>query len=261
MLKGLNDLRPDLWRLFMNRIKAKIIGTAVFAATLLFLLTFTGCQLLNIITGNGNIKTKSYDLKDFTAVSCSGKWTVHIERGADFSVKITSDENLFPFFDVFTGGDTLYVKERSTYHPVSTEQAVFITMPSLTRLNAAGTLRGCISEFNQPTTDLSLSVSGSGTITTGTLTVQNINMKISGSGIVAAHGTAHDMKAVISGFGTIKARELKTDNTDISISGSGLAEVWATTALKASISRADTIRYKGSPSITGTYPVGSIAPF
>ena len=92
----------------MDRIKAKIIGTAVFAAAVLFLPSFTSCQFLNIVTGNRNIKTKSYDLKNFTAVSCSGKWTVHIEHGADFSIKITSDENLFPFFDVFVGGgDTL----------------------------------------------------------------------------------------------------------------------------------------------------------
>ena len=246
----------------MNRIKAKIIGTAVFAAAVLFVLGFTSCQLLNIVTGNGNIQTKSYDLKSFTAISCSGDWTVHIEQGAAFSVKITSDENLFPFFDVSTGGGTLYVKGRSIYHLESTVQEVFITLPSLTRITTSGALRGFISEFNQPTTDLSLSVSGSGTITTGTLTVQNINMKISGSGIVAAHGTAQNMKASISGSGTIKARELKTADADISISGSGMAEVWATAALKATISGSGTIRYKGSPTITENISgSGSIAPF
>ena len=122
----------------MDRIKAKIIGTAVFAAAVFLLLTLISCDLLNIVTGNGNIKTKSYDLKNFTAISCSGKWTVHIEHGTDFSVKITSDENLFPFFDVFVGGgDTLYVNERGSHNLQSTEQEVFITMPVLTRLRAA----------------------------------------------------------------------------------------------------------------------------
>lgn len=100
----------------MNGIKAKIIDAAVFAAAVLFVLGITSCDLLNIVTGNGNIQTKNYNLKNFTAISCSGKWTVHIDRGPDFSIKITSDENLFPFFDVFNAGDTLYVKERSTYH-------------------------------------------------------------------------------------------------------------------------------------------------
>lgn len=245
----------------MDRIKAKIIGTAVFAAAVLFLPSFTSCQFLNIVTGNRNIKTKSYDLKNFTAVSCSGKWTVHIEHGADFSIKITSDENLFPFFDVFVGGgDTLYVNERGSHNLQSTEQEVFITMPVLTRLRASGSPRGFISEFNQPAADLSLSLSGSGTITADSLAVQNINMKISGSGIVSAYGKAHDMKASISGSGTIKARGLETDNTDISISGLGLAEVWATTTLKATISGAGMVRYKGNPTITGTYPVGSVKP-
>jgi len=234
----------------MKKIKAETMGTAVFAAAVFFLLTFTGCDLLNIVIGNGNIKAKSYDLKNFTTVSCSGKWTVHIEHGADFSVKIISDENLFPFFDVFMHGDTLYVKERSTYHPESTEQKLFITMPTLKRLNAAGSLSGFISDFNQPADELLLSLSGSGSITAGPLTVQKINLQISGSGIVSAYGKAHDMKASISGSGTIKARELETDNADVSISGSGLAEVWAKNTLNASISGSGSIRYKGNPSIT-----------
>lgn len=234
----------------MNRIKAKIIGTAVFAAAVLFVLGFTSCQLLNIVTGNGNIQTRSYDLKEFTAISCSGDWTVHIEQGAAFSVKITSDENLFPFFDVFTGGSTLYVKGRSIYHLESTVQEVFITLPSLTRLKASGSLKCFISDFNQPADELLLSVSGSSAIAAGPLTAQKINLKISGSGIVAAHGTARNMEASISGSGKIKARGLETDDADISISGSGLAEVWATAALKATISGSGTIRYNGSPSIT-----------
>ena len=246
----------------MNRIKAQIIGTAVFAAAVLFVLTFTGCQLLNIITGNGNIKTKSYDLKDFTAISCSGDWIVHIEQGAAFSVKITSDENLFPFFDVFTGGGTLYVKGRSIYHLESTEQKVVITMPALTRLKASGSLKCFILDFNQPANELLLSLSGSGVIAAGPLIVQKINLKISGSGTVSAYGEAHDMKASISGSGTIKARGLKTADADISISGSGGAEVWATAALKATISGSGTIRYNGSPSITQNISgSGSIAPF
>ena len=246
----------------MNRIKAKIIGTAVFAAAVLFVLGFTSCQLLNIVTGNGNIQTKSYDLKSFTAISCSGDWTVHIEQGAAFSVKITSDENLFPFFDVFTGGGTLYVKGRSIYHLESTVQEVFITLPSLTRLKASGSLKCFISDFNQPADELLLSVSGSGAIAAGPLTAQKINLKISGSGIVAAHGRAQNMEASISGSGKIKARELKTADADISISGSGMAEVWATTALAATISGSGMVRYKGSPHVTPSISgSGSIAPF
>ena len=246
----------------MKKIKTETMGTAVFAAAVFFLLTFTGCDLLNIVIGNGNIKAKSYDLKNFTTVSCSGKWTVHIEHGADFSVKIISDENLFPFFDVYTSGDTLYVKERSTYHPESTEQKLFITMPALKRLNAAGSLSGFISDFNQPSDELLLSLSGSGSITAGPLTVQKINLQISGSGTVSAYGKAHDMKASISGSGTIKARGLETDDADISISGSGMAEVWATTALAATISGSGMVRYKGSPHVTPSISgSGSIAPF
>lgn len=234
----------------MKKIKTETMGTAVFAAAVFFLLTFTGCDLLNIVIGNGNIKAKSYDLKNFTTVSCSGKWTVHIEHGADFSVKIISDENLFPFFDVYKSGDTVYVKERSTYHPESTEQKLFITMPTLKRLNAAGSLSGFISDFNQPSDELLLSLSGSGAITAGPLTVQKINLQISGSGTVSAYGKAHDMKASISGSGTIKARGLETDNAAVSIPGSGLAEVWAKNTLNASISGSGSIRYKGNPSIT-----------
>ncbi len=235
----------------MKKIKTETMGTAVFAAAVFFLLTLTGCDLLNIVIGNGTIKAKSYDLKNFTTVSCSGKWTVHIDRGTDFSVKIISDENLIPFFDVFVSGSgTLYVKERSTYHLESTEQKLFITMPALKRLNAAGSLSGFISDFNQPSDELLLSLSGSGAITAGPLIVQKINLQISGSGTVCVTGKAPDMEAAISGSGTIKARELETDNAAVSIPGSGLVEVWAKNTLNASISGSGSIRYKGNPSIT-----------
>ena len=234
----------------MNRIKAKIIGTAVFAAAVFFLLTFTSCQLLNIVTGNGNIKTKSYDLKSFTAISCSGKWTVHIEHGTDFSVKITSDENLFPVFDVFTLGDTLYVTERSTYHLESTEQKVVITMPTLTRLKASGSLKCFISDFNQPADELLLSLSGSGAIAAGPLIVQKINLQISGSGTVSASGKAENINAFISGSGKMKAAELEANDASVDISGSGSAEVLAKNTLNAVVSGSGIIYYKGSPRIT-----------
>ena len=231
-------------------MKTKLMGSVIFAAAVFFLLSCTGCELLHIVDGNGNIVTKSFDLKNFTAISCPGSWTVNVEQGDTFAVKVTSDENLFPFFDILVSPGILHIKVKSTYNLKSTKQEVSVTLPDLGGLRVSGSAKVFMPKCNTRGMDLALSVSGSGTIKVENLTVEKTELKISGSGTVSVSGKAGSIKAFISGSGKMKAAGLEANDASVDISGSGSAEVWAKNTLNAAVSGSGTIYYKGSPNLT-----------
>ena len=231
-------------------MKTKLIGTVIFAAAVFFLLSCTGCELLHIVDGNGNIATKSFDLKNFTAISCSGSWTVNVEQGDTFAVKVTSDENLFPFFDILVSPGILHIKVKSTYNLKSTKQEVSVTLPDLEGLYVSGSAKVFMPKCNTIGMNLTLSVSGSGKIKVENLTVGKTELKIAGSGTVSASGKAENINAFISGSGKMKAAELEANDASVDISGSGSAKVWAKNILNAVVSGSGIIYYKGSPNLT-----------
>ena len=228
----------------------------------------TGCPSMNTtVTGNGIRITKDLPHQGFTAVSIGGSWKVEIAYSETFSIKIEADENLFDFFDISVSDNTLHLKTKRGYTIVSPKcpnagNKAFITMPVLTHLSGSGATTATVLEFNQPKSDLSVAISGSGDITAENIIINNVKLTVSGSGTVISTGKAQNMTAVVSGSGKIRAANLEVNTADVSISGSGSAELWAKETLKADISGSGIIRYKGTPtiskSISGSGSIGSL---
>ena len=97
---------------------------------------------------------------------------------------------------------------------------------------------------------LSLSLSGPGAITIGTVTVKSLDLALSGVGAMDIAGSAPDLTVVISGAGTVKATRLEVERAVVKLSGVGTATLWAKQTLDTSISGAGVVEYYGSPVIT-----------
>ena len=245
--------------------KVKVIGVVKAAVITALLCICISCRSFScsgeVIKGNGKIETKSFPQNNFNALSISGGWTADIRYSETFSIQIETDENIFPDLDVFLTGTTLNIGFKSGYSISPTQCKVSITMPALIKLQTAGSLTAVISSFNMPKDSMSIDIAGSGNITARDITVNTLNVDVSGSADFSATGKAENMIADISGSGDIKTTDFETEKADISISGSGSAKVWVTRHLKAEIGGSSSVRYKGNPVIeTKSSGMGNISP-
>ena len=228
------------------------------AVSVFLLMCLNACFTMNTIIGNGKVQTKSFPLSDFDSVSLSGGWTAEVVHGKDCTVEISLDSNLFGYLDVYVLGKTLHIAPKAGYHLNGSVRKVFITMPALSELNGSGAIKGTVSGFNDGTSDLTLRISGAGTLKADVI-VRTLTLKGSGSAKFELNGEAEDVSAQISGSGKIRALGLKAQNADISISGAGSAEIRVEKKLKAVISGAGIIKYAGSPQLSvSTSGAGSV---
>ena len=233
--------------------KVKVIGVVKAATITALLVICISCQSFScsgeVIKGNGTIETKTFPQNNFNALSISGGWTADIRYSETFSMQIETDENIFSDLDISVAGTTLNIGFKSGYSISPTQCKVSITMPTLIKLQTAGSLTAIISSFNLPKDSMSIDISGSGNITARDITVNTLKVDVSGSADFSATGKAENMIADISGSGDIKTTDFETEKADISISGSGSAKVWVTRHLKADIGASGSVRYKGNPVI------------
>ena len=233
--------------------KVKVIGVVKASVITALLCICISCQSFSgsgeVIKGNGTIETKTFPQNNFNALSISGGWIADIRYSETFSIQIETDENIFPYLDIFLTGATLNIGFKSGYSISPTQCKVSITMPALIKLQTVGSLTAIISSFNMPKDSMSIDISGSGNITARDITVNTLKVDVSGSADFSATGKAENMIADISGSGDIKTTDFETEKADISISGSGSAKVWVTRHLKADIGGSGSVRYKGNPVI------------
>lgn len=100
-------------------------------------------------------------------------------------------------------------------------------------------------------------VSGSGEVNLSATIQESADFGVSGSGKIRAEGTVKEVKTSISGSGKVLAANLEADKCDIRISGSGDVEINVKTDLDATISGSGTISYKGNPTHVNSHSSGS----
>lgn len=185
----------------MNTIRNKRLGRALCIVAAFCALSCIGCVWTmqsatgKQLSGNGNMTVKTFELKDFDAVAVGGSWRVNISQSETFSVKIEADENLFEYFDIAVSGKTLRIGTKHGYSIQSTKCSAVITMPTLMGLDCAGAMRVAVSSFKRSDEALSVTLSGSGSITACDMTVKELKLEISGSGTVTPTGKAQKMTA------------------------------------------------------------------
>ena len=212
----------------MNTIPIRPLLTlklATLAALALILLLLNGCHWVGV-NGNGNIKTDSRSVGNFTILETDGAFTINWVPGPA-SLKITTDSNLLEYIRTDVSGDRLHiewVKPLKGTHGIKIE----IASPALTRVTLNGAVR--LSATNLAGSEFYLDANGA---TKATLT-----------------GNVNAMSAELNGASKLEANGLVTRAMELSISGAGKAEVNATEVLKVSISGAGKVVYSGNPTVS-----------
>jgi putative autotransporter adhesin-like protein len=207
------------------------------AALSLVLLLLNGCHWVGI-RGNGDIKTDTRSITDFSKLEADGAFEVNWTAGPA-ALSITTDENLLEYMRTRVSGDRLRIEWEK---PLKGTRGIKVNIAS-PRL-AAVTLNGAVRFVG------------------ANLSGPEFYLEANGATKVTLGGTLNAVSADMNGASRLDADRLITRAMELSISGAGRAEVHVTEALKVDISGAGKVIYSGNPkrvdkNITGA---GSIKP-
>jgi hypothetical protein len=123
----------------------------------------------------------------------------------------------------------------------------YVTMPTINLVNmeGAGLLTG--NELKGET--LVLTQGGAGKVELLKLNYQSLQAELGGLGEIHLTGQVTQQKVDLSGAGDYQAEALQTEDSEVLLSGAGSATVWAEKTLKATVTGAGSIKYKGSPAL------------
>jgi Putative auto-transporter adhesin, head GIN domain len=178
--------------------------------------------------GSGQLATAQRTVSGFTKVELAGQGDLTIEQTGTESLTISAEDNLLPLLTSDVSGDTLVLGTKPNTSIVTTKPITY----SLTVKDLNG-----------------LAVSGSGTMSAPKLAATELSIKISGSGTITVRGAATDQDLEISGSGRYQADELTSKTVTARISGSGNASVMATDVLDVAISGSGSVTYSGNPQV------------
>lgn len=198
------------------------------------------------IRGSGPSVVETLDLNEFDGIGLRISANVFITQGPIFEVRAEGQANVIR---------ELELDVRNGFWEIDFDRCIrneddlriFITMPNITELQISGS-GDIFGENIFIVDDVDLRISGSGDMDLA-LEGDDINTIISGSGDMRLEGIADDISIQISGSGDVFAFGLAGSSADIDIRGSGDAEVFVSSALDVRISGSGDVFYKGDPII------------
>lgn len=203
-------------------------------------------NFLSCVNGRGQIVTEVFTLPAFDAVELNMSAEVFIRQGPVQEVEIEAQENILDRIKLTVRNRVWEIEPDRCLRDFS-DVRIFITVPDITRLevNSSGRIFG-ENTFN--VNDIELRLSGSGNMDLA-LNCDDVDAVLSGSGAIALEGTGDELDFTLSGSGKLKAFGMTVREADILISGSGDAEVRATENLTVRITGSGDVFYRGNPSL------------
>ena len=186
------------------------------------LIVLGGCTLSGV-KGSGTPGHSVRQVTAFDEIEVSGTLDADITPGP-LHVEVSGDDNLVPLVETEVHGHTLVLRQTKSMRP-QLALRVAIQAPSFRRVEA----------------------SGAGTATLHQVAGDDLRLDLSGAGNLVADGSVHQLTVDVSGAGTINAKALTAERVEARISGAGTADVFASQSLSAHVSGAGTIHYAGHP--------------
>ena len=198
----------------------------------------------NAINGNGDVISKSFDLKDFDQIVINGHADVDFTQSSTYEVTVRTQENIFEWLDYKVEGTTLVIEAKDHRDVRATTYDIVIQAPELKKLTVNGA-----TDFNvkglRMDGDLDVQVNGAGDldfegITCNSLSIEvngaadanltsidiarKLKVQVNGAGDVDITGNAVDVSLEVNGAGDIDATGLKVSG-EVKKHAAGLARI------------------------------------
>lgn len=153
-----------------------------------------------------------------THIRLNGPDDIIITTGETWSVTVEGDSGATEALRFDLDGDRLAIARDSDVFDGRDRATIRITMPTPSELTIAGS--GSITAESMASNAM-IDIKGSGDISIGSISANELGVDIKGSGGVSASGTAKRLEIDIKGRGDVALEELKADDAEIDIKGSG----------------------------------------
>lgn len=215
--------------------------------------------------GNGIVIARDYDVGEFKAISLVASATVNYTVSSNYSCRVTLDENLFEYLDIYLKEDCLRFEHIKTFEQANMKPTKFvieICAPTLEKISLVGGGDFIIATpFEAP--KLEINMSGAyGVFINETATVQDFKMNLVGAGkLVCENLHADHVNLAVAGPGSMVIKEGKVKSADITVAGTGSVETRCeleTMDYTITGTGAGRIYYSGDVNVKGTTMFGKI---
>jgi hypothetical protein len=214
------------------------------AALLLLAIVASGCTA---VRGSGDVVTIEVPVDDFNRLAVSHSFDVNVSVGDEPSLTLRVDDNLESSLDVEVANDTLRIglQPRTSVSNATLEADVTVT--SLDAVEGSGAVSIDLGSLAGSTLELQLS--GASDLN-GAVDFDNVTGVLSGASNISLSGRVATLDVDASGASDLALLDLEVDGLIVSLSGASSAEVSVNDSIRASLSGASSLRYRGDPDVT-----------
>jgi hypothetical protein len=177
---------------------------------------------------------------NFSSISLDGIGTIHLHQGPQ-KVMITMDERLLDLF--------VTEVKRGVLHMGFSHRNVFKNLLLLFKADK-GLIDITLPEIK------ALQVTGKGLVVSDSLSVESLEIDLTGASRVTLQGTASKLHIASTGSVRLDARNLATQWCSVKMNGAGTVEIEVTEKLNVTVTGAGKVLYWGDPKVnmkmTGT---------
>lgn len=226
-------------------------NTLIFATLCLLTACNLNGQWGKTIEGNGNQVTEDRQVGTYDAVSVSHIFKVYLVEGAEGAIRVEAEENLLEHVITEVSGDELKIRvEKGIQLKPSREYRdtgirIWVPVESVSGVSASGA-SDLIGQVPLSAVDFRASVSGAADAELD-ISAENLKIDLSGASELKLSGSVEMMVIQGSGASDLKAFSLTARHVDARLSGSSDADVTANESLKARVSGAGGLTYRGNP--------------
>lgn len=224
----------------------RIFSTFLLAGLFLGMTSlFASCNGLYGVHGDGNVKKEQRTVSSFNGIDVSGAFDIILKQGATEEVTVEADANLLPLIRTDVVGNTLRIETKKPVNHV-TIMKVYVTVKDLNRIDVSGAV-DITTDGRITVPELNIDASGASDSKLE-IAVQKLQLDCSGASKMKFSGSATDVKMDLSGASDIFGYDMLAETYDLEISGAGNAQINVSKKIRAEISGAGSVKYKGSPS-------------
>lgn len=218
---------------------------SIVVAFILLIITSACAQTSKKMVFDGAAEDRK--LSGFSAINLSNAFDVYISQGTEDAVAVAAnDASVTKNIKTHISGGVLYIsfEQKGWGSWKNNKLKAYITVKDLQKLTVSG---ACNVSFVDAITsnNLQISMSGASDIK-GAVKVNGLKVGASGASNISLSGTATDTDFNVSGACSIKSLDLITDNCAVVASGASSIRLTINKYLKANVSGASDIRYKGT---------------
>jgi hypothetical protein len=243
----------------MKKLLIGIIALACLAGVAL-----TGCSSGIYTIGTGPIVDKNFTFTNFNRVEVSNNFRYEISESPDYSVIVSTHENISQHLDVYQANGTVYIKLEQPHSYSNIDATVTIKMPELNSIKVSGASRGSVNGF-ESTKPLTATVSGASQMDlqvisgntqisisgaskmTGYLKAQDTELSVSGASRCELNGSVAKAIIKVSGASQAQIADLVAQSANVEVNGASRATINTDGTLSLNVSGASTVHYLGHP--------------